>query len=132
MPPTIQITDAYKTIAITCDDGLGVTWNVNDRFELLYAQIDAWSAALPLASLKWEVLPPDGTTSLYRLTGNAADGRKWKIRVGLRLGVDAPVFSFDVVDRFEESEFAPQRLMRDTLIALTREYAVTLVEVTWV
>ena len=132
MPPTIEIKDAYKTIEITCDDGLGVTWNVNSRFELLYEQIDAWSVALPLASLKWELLPPDGTTALYRLTGNAADGRQWKLTVGLREGVDAPVFSFNVSDRFEEAEFSPQRLMRDTLIALTREYAVTLVEVTWV
>jgi len=73
MPPTIEIKDTYKTIDITCDDGLGVTWNVNSRFELLYGQIDEWSAALPLASLKRELLPPDGTTSLYRLTGNAAD-----------------------------------------------------------
>ncbi|HLA25214.1 MAG TPA: hypothetical protein VJ206_07460 [bacterium] len=132
MPPTIEIRDPTKVIEITCSNGEGVSWNVNARFEELYEQIDAWHTALPMTSLKWENLPPDGTTALYQLTCQAVDGRTWDIKVGLRPGLDAPMFSFNVTDRFEEQEFSPQRLMRDTLIALTREYQVTLVEVTWV
>ena len=129
MPPTIEIKNHTKTIEITC--GTNVTWNENDRFETLYKQIDAWHQALPLASIKWEAQPPDGAVALYELTGTAVDGRTWKITIGLRESVDAPLFSFAVTDRFEEAEFSPQRVMRDTLVALTREYAVTLVEVTW-
>src|SRR3990167_1933907 len=131
MPPTIEIRDPTKAIEITCTSGEGVSWNVNARFEELYEQIDAWHTALPMTLLKWEKLTPDGTTDLYQLAADAADGRKWKITVGLRPGVDAPTFSFNVTNRFEEQEFRPQRLMRATLVALTREYQVTLVEVTW-
>lgn len=128
MPPTVEIKDARYTLEITC--GAAPAFR-NDHLDDLYDHLDAWHAVLPLATLVWKTLPPDGALQLYELKGTAVDGRVWKVEAGIAPGVDDVVWSFNVIDRFTLSEFEPQRLLRLSLIALTRAYDVTRVEVTW-
>lgn len=129
MPPNVEIRDARYTLEITC---AAAPVFRNGYLDAFYDQLDAWHAALPLATVVWKALPPDGVLLPYELKGTAVDGRVWKITAGLTPGVEETVWTFDVADRFTLAEFEPQRLLRLTLVALTRAYGVTLVEVTWV
>ena len=128
MPPTVEIKDSRYTIEVWCGSS---TLFRTAYLEEFYEQLDAWADALPLTSVVWKAAGQEGDVQLYSLTGSAADGRTWAATVGLREGVEAPLYSFDVSDRFAEAEFEPQRTLRLTMVALSRAHGVSKVEVAW-
>ena len=128
MPPSLEIRDSRYTLEFTCAEA--VPFRAGYLTDL-YDQLDAWHAALPLATVVWETLAPVGAMAVYELKGVAADGRVWQITVGLTPGIEEAVYTFAVTDRFTAAEFMPQRLLRDTLILLTLNYQVSRIEVTW-